>query len=1825
MKKFSKRAPFYVWYLPFAGVLSTDWYVSLYGTTEPACGLTSLTACSEPTIIFHQLHEEDTVYINAAGTELNPIDVCSDQYLAKSFSIIGYNGQPKIQCLKARPDATILRLTNAIQKRFYEQTNTSIISRSIYQDFNNDNFSVSNDMTYLPSESTYVDVNVYLENVHILAGYILAFDIYISIKKCQFGQATIVYASPIYGHQFMSGYATKHELYKTGCSGLRVVLDHITWSQPNYTTEGFTDLIKSHYGVLVMCDSIEFSMTNSIIQGRGVYLMPGAGQLKVHMSNVTFESFDRSQKPGVIVIDDSNIKNKTCEYKSAFHEVIINNCSFSGIYYSGDFDAVLVALIWQHLHLAHSVLHINLQSCGNIMINNTSFVNNNQALNVEVMGGNITVTDSMFQNNSYALNGGTIHIGNMSASNTMVMFTRCTFQYNNAGQIKDNIVQEITFETLSESDNITNRTFIVTYHPKDNDGNVHDYFTISEMGHTIIEAYGYGHGGVMYLTGVSTNICQCSFTGNAANVGAVFAVQQASLKLIETSFTSNWASENGGIVYSEGGDVVFQGGILTYNGAGGSGGIIYALHTSVLLYDIRITENNAAADGGVVYATHSNITINNSVLSYNHADNDGAVVYAEASIMSVQDSQMSNNDVKNIGGVVKTKDSTFIMHNSSMFYNRAGSKGGCVHAERTTMAIQNSELCYNQANSQGGVFSGTRVMLTITHSAVCDNSCHRGGVMYLTMSTIAIDYSITSDNKASDDGGVIYAYGSSISVNNSILSMNQAADIGGVIFIISSTIVVNNCSIYENWAMDDGGFMSAIRNTIITILNSNMSNNHAGDLSDSIVSHQSLWHGGVLFVSSGTLIIQNCIMSYNQARHCGSVVYSIGNSILSIHNTSLLHNKAFHDGTIYALETTLTVNDTEMSHNEARYGGVLHLDDGCTITIENSQMSYNYARKKSGVVDIQKHTTLIIKHSDIFHNMADEHGGVMSASDSTIVLDTCIVSYNHAIVEWGGAFRAVSTAITILNSELSFNQAGKAGGIMNIKDSTCIIQGTVMTGNTAGIQAGAVYTYRSVLSVNDSTILENKALEGPGGIFFANKESRILIENCHTKNNYAPTDGSAIIASSDCDVTITNTTFLYLTITDDVIWSSIITSFGKIVFNQVSMHLRLKDGSAGKFSLVHLVGIMDIYDSEFMCPMQHSITMSNKTTTVTEIEVNCMVQCSVDHYATFNRGSLHITQVADHADHILEQTDICQECPYGAECINGDLTAKPNFWGVQHETKVLFYPCVSSHCSVCSNCVLPGYDLCSANRIGTICTECIHGYTEAFFSTNCVPHNECSDHYVWAIVSTAAAAYALFLLYQTDFSASFLKLPFQKHSKSPQVKSSGFLINLFFYFQDAALVQVMTPYVWINTGITNSIQEIITGLFRFQLYLFHLAKDVCVIPDMTAVQKAVIKLLFVLLVWGFVLLAYLIFRQHKYKDMVQRVPSAFMLSLLFAFQRIGITSFSLIHCTQIIDSYVLFLQANIICYTYWQAIIIVYVTVSVIPFGLFLSFGPSLLKEGKMSLSIFFIGCLLPLLGLFYCAYLIKINKGIQHTTPLAHVVVDMLYKPYRPTSVFGISTCFTGVIFFKRTILIVLHTFVSSSLVRLLLMSTTCLVSLLHQVMVLPYHENIDNTSRTVSEAALVVIAVINLLRAMVDTEQHTPNMAVLQVLDVLDYIHQVLQLWLPLVGISALFLNGLFRITTHLLSKSMNLRAMSKKINETGKVDSKHDISTVYKATYSSQDIGDVREEDEATYSRQDMINDHVADKDTSHLAIDSIQDTKDTISEADKGRYCNQDFGE
>ena len=142
----------------------------------------------------------------------------------------------------------------------------------------------------------------------------------------------------------------------------------------------------------------------------------------------------------------------------------------------------------------------------------------------------------------------------------------------------------------------------------------------------------------------------------------------------------------------------------------------------------------------------------------------------------------------------------------------------------------------------------------------------------------------------------------------------------------------------------------------------------------------------------------------------------------------------------------------------------------------------------------------------------------------------------------------------------------------------------------------------------------------------------------------------------------------------------------------------------------------------------------------------------------------------------------------------------------------------------------------------------------------------------------------------------------------------------------------------------------------------------------TNVTKICLKGLFDLITYAGFAFWYFVYVCCSSKEKVNKrklsLIAGFIAFQLFIYQDLSEEAISLVHCVSIQGTKYLHIDATYICYqTILQMGVIIYLILCIVPFPLFVMFGPSLVRKRKINLLLFIIGMLLPGIGIIPCIW----------------------------------------------------------------------------------------------------------------------------------------------------------------------------------------------------------------------------------------------------------------
>ena len=465
---------------------------------------------------------------------------------------------------------------------------------------------------------------------------------------------------------------------------------------------------------------------------------------------------------------------------------------------------------------------------------------------------------------------------------------------------------------------------------------------------------------------------------------------------------------------------------------------------------------------------------------------------------------------------------------------------------------------------------------------------------------------------------------------------------------------------------------------------------------------------------------------------------------------------------------------------------------------------------------------------------------------------------------------------------------------------------------------------------------------------------------------------------------------------------------------------------------------------------------------------------------------------------ILNRTVKCQRCPFGANCVERNIVAKPNFWGHLNGSSdppsLTFTACPEHYCRSPAPGA-NGYNCCSGNRRGILCGECIPGYSVTLFTPECRKDEECDNYWFWVLTFLLTIMLSLYLLRKPP-TLSFLVnqiIWFRKkesqqddsasHQHDPHTDNAN--IKITFYFYQAAELLIVgckecllkkVPYMYA-----------VTAAFNFKLRTLNEGLG-CPFVGLTSVTKQLVLSGTVFLTMADIALIYFV---HCVINMITRnqKPSLFHYMaviievVLLGYERLAETFLKLMTCVSVGSEMRLFIDANVTCMQWWQYLVLACIAVFIVPFIIVLYFGSSKLCKASITATEFLAACVLPLPFLVYWLRK-KAEKQPGNQSLEAKVVnkdvMEVLHGAFRPPKSDDKGTLYwESVLIGRRFILLACHSFITSPMLRMIAMATACTLIALHHVSKNPFRDPMANGAETLSLTALIVISIINLTKA--------------------------------------------------------------------------------------------------------------------------------------------------
>jgi len=467
-------------------------------------------------------------------------------------------------------------------------------------------------------------------------------------------------------------------------------------------------------------------------------------------------------------------------------------------------------------------------------------------------------------------------------------------------------------------------------------------------------------------------IADCTFAGNNAKFGALYAGYVDDLSVEGTAFTGNTATLDGGGAYLDHCNyATLTDTTFTNNTASNAaGGALFYLCDCPTFTTATLTGNNATYGGGALFDSCNYATLTTATLTGNTADIDGGgAIFGGCPNATVSGATFTNNTAHSDGG-------------GAEFYN-------CDDATVTGVTFTN-----NTATGKGGgaFFYGCANAMFTTATFTGNTARYGGGSYFDSCPNATFINAILSGNTATLDGGGAY-FGScrNATLTGAILSGNSAQAVGGGSYFDSCpNATLTNATFTNNTAQAVGGaYFGSCPNATLT--DTTFTNNNAKGGNG----------GGVLFYLCDRLTFTTATLTNNTATGKGGGAHFGWCDNATLTNVTLADNTAIFGGGADFAYTDATLTNATFTNNTAIFGGGAYFDSDCTdATVSGATFT---------------------------NNSATYGGGAYLSSENATFTDATFTG-NTGTNYGGGAYFYWCTDATVSGATFTGNVAGSDGG-----------------------------------------------------------------------------------------------------------------------------------------------------------------------------------------------------------------------------------------------------------------------------------------------------------------------------------------------------------------------------------------------------------------------------------------------------------------------------------------------------------------------------------------------------------------------------------------------------------------------------------------------------------------------------------------------------------------------------------------------------------------------------------------------------------------------------
>ncbi len=661
-------------------------------------------------------------------------------------------------------------------------------------------------------------------------------------------------------------------------------------------------------------------------------------------------------------------------------------------------------------------------------------------------------------------------------------------------------------------------------------------------------------------------------TGNVSKTSGGAAYVWGTLKMEGARVTDNKGTAEGGAIFAKEGSKVTLKDCTFQKNEAQSGGAI-GLNIGVSEFENTITDcvfkGNTATEkhGGAVYVhAATTVTISGGSMENNTANNGGAIRTGnDDTLVAVDNVIFKGNAASNEGGAISTADKSKVVLTKGTFESNTCTKGNDINIGKNgTIDIANCTLAggglrlggdNSKANLSGEIVINLVEIVKETGCITVKGQLTEGSSIAVKPATWKLGTVIyETESKADRDANLRYF---SVLKTN---STGEAFDVGADPNNEKQAVLVEQVFNFE-----DSEYVAQIGDTKHETLAAAVEYANTNSTADTPVVIQVIANTEVTsqINITGNVTIQDDGTAHIIARSVdwdgkdGNIIFDVKEGgKLSLTSTAqnedevkltVSGNKGYFkaglaDGWLLRVGTkensdayTYVGKGVDLTGSVNQTGGGAAYVWG-TLKMEGGRMTYNSSTHADGggAVYIRKNAVMEAKSGILCGNSSIIGGVAKLVTGATIKLDGTVVTGNTASGNGGALYATGNGTLVELKNITNFSENtsnGHGGAFYAQSQSKLVVSGVTFRNNVADFdnkQGGVMYLkYVKESSIENCTFADNEAKEG-GALNLANDDNgsmKLDVTNCTFTENVAKSYGGAVAVSAKGDVTLSGCNF----------------------------------------------------------------------------------------------------------------------------------------------------------------------------------------------------------------------------------------------------------------------------------------------------------------------------------------------------------------------------------------------------------------------------------------------------------------------------------------------------------------------------------------------------------------------------------------------------------------------------------------------------------------------------------------------------------------------------